>query len=419
MLRQSHKLSLAPLASLRLQQGLHMLQAPLAELSTYLVQQITINPFFDLSGLEEGESMEAGNAFSVIEMTHPSTPALYPFLIAQAKETFSEEHDLLIAQQIIGNLSDDGLFTQDPEELSWCIPASVEQIEAIRRRIQDFQPRGIASTSLQEYWLFLLRNTKYDLAYQIIYHHYTSLIACDFSSIAKKMHLPLEAIRHALKEALSSIPWSPVSGFSTRSVQPSLPDVYAEYQDEVWSIRISSRGLPVIKLNQDVTSLYARIPKEERKELSQQLVAAKWLIKNLKKREQTLLAVVQRALFYQKEYVLGQKRQPDFLSAKTLAKDLGCHESTIFRAIEGKALAVPIGIIPMKSLFPQKVCGATTTTKETVLNWIRQLIATETTPLSDAEISEKISAQGVACARRTVAKYRNQLHILPAHRRKV
>ncbi|WP_348663425.1 RNA polymerase factor sigma-54 [Chlamydia vaughanii] len=419
MFKQQQKLSLKYLPSLRMQQGLQMLQSPITELSTYVLQQIIHNPFFDLSSLEDDEWSSCSSLPS-IDTSYSRPESLFTHLLTQVEQTFNNAEDRTIAQHIIGNLSDQGLFLLSPEELSIQLDVSLQAVNNVQKAIQNFHPLGIGSSSLQEYWLFLLQNSPHQLAFKIIKEHYTLLINCDFPRIAKKCCCSPSQLRTALKEALSKIPWSPAEGYSSAlpNIQPALPDVYVNHKQETWEIQISSRGLPPIKLNNEVFHLYEQLPEAEKKNLKQQILSAKWLIKNLRKREQTLFTIVEKILPHQESFLLGETSSPKPLSVKQLAEELSYHESTIFRAIENKTVAAPVGIIPMKQLFPRAAADNDVQSKETILQWIHQWIASETSPLSDADISARISEQGIQCARRTVAKYRSQLKILPAHKRR-
>ncbi|AFS21121.1 RNA polymerase sigma-54 factor [Chlamydia psittaci GR9] len=419
MFQHHQKLSLNYLPSLRMQQGLQMLQSPITELSSYILQQIIHNPFFDISSLEE-EEWSTCSSFPSVDASYSRPESLFSHLLTQVQQTFDRPEDLLIAQHIIGNLSDQGLFLSSPEELSLQLEVSLEAVNKVWKTIQYFHPLGIASPSLQDYWLLHLEGSPHTLAYKIIKEHYSLLINCDFLRIAKKCHCSPADLRHALKNALTTIPWCPAKGYASSSnIQPALPDVYVAKKDRVWEIQISSKGLPPIKLNSEVFHIYEQLPREEKKTLTQQILSAKWLIKNLRKREQTLFSIVEKILPHQENFLLGKTSCPKPLSVKNLSEELPYHESTIFRAIENKTLAGPIGIIPLKHLFPRPVSTSDSQSKETILQWIHQWVTSETTPLSDADISKRISQQGIQCARRTVAKYRTQLKILPAHKRKV
>ncbi|MEF9519584.1 RNA polymerase factor sigma-54 [Chlamydia crocodili] len=418
MFQQHQKLSQNYLPSLRMQQGLQMLQSSITELSSYVLQQIIHNPFFDISSLED-EEWSVCSSLPSIDAAYSRPESLFSHLFTQVQQTFDSSEELLIAQHIIGNLSDQGLFLSSPDELSLQLEIPVEIIHTVWQTIQHFHPLGIASPSLQDYWLLHLESSSHTLAYKIIKEHYSLLINCDFLRIAKKCRCSPLDIRNALKLALAKIPWCPAEGYASLSnIQPALPDVYVTKKHQIWEIQVSSRGLPPIKLNSEVFHIYEQLPKEEKKNLTQQILSAKWLIKNLRKREQTLFAIVEKVLPHQESFLLGKTSSPKALSVKNLSEELSFHESTIFRAIENKTLAAPIGIISMKQLFPRAASNDTSQSKETILQWIHQWIASETIPLSDADISERISQQGIQCARRTVAKYRSQLKILPAHKRK-
>ncbi|AAP05725.1 RNA polymerase factor sigma-54 [Chlamydia caviae] len=418
MFQQHQKLSQNYLPSLRMQQGLQMLQSPITELASYVLQQIIHNPFFDLSSLED-EEWSVCSSLPSVDAAYSRPESLFSHLLTQVQQTFDRSEDLLIAQHIIGNLSDQGLFLSSTEELSLQLEMPLETIHTVWETIQHFHPLGIASPSLQDYWLLHLEGSAHALAYKIIKEHYSLLINCDFLRIAKKCRCSPSDIRKVLKTALAKIPWCPAEGYASLShVQPALPDVYVTKKHQIWEIQISSRGLPPIKLNSEVFHIYEQLPKEEKKNLTQQILSAKWLIKNLRKREQTLFSIVETILPHQESFLLGKSSSPKALSVKSLSEELSFHESTIFRAIENKTLAAPIGIIPLKQLFPRAAGDNDSQSKETILQWIHEWIASETTPLSDADISERISQQGIQCARRTVAKYRTQLKILPANKRK-
>ncbi|WP_201456464.1 RNA polymerase factor sigma-54 [Chlamydia sp. 17-3921] len=419
MFQQKQQLSLKYLPSLRMQQGLQMLQTPIAELSSYVIQELINNPFFDLSSLEEEEWHQKSSSAN-FEATFAQPASLSSVLLSQIHHTFHTTEDLLVAYHITGNLSKEGFFVESPEFIAEQLNISLEKVHTVWRIIQTFHPIGISSPSLQSYWLMRLDNTVHQLAYQIILQCYPALTNCNFNLIAKRFHLSLKDLRKLLRKALGSIPWCPAAEYQagTTSLAPPCPDIYIDY-NEGWEIRINSKNLPPIKLNHQAFQLYEHLPKEEKKTLTQQILAAKWLIKNLKKREQTLFAIVEKLLPYQENFLLGRTFSPRPLTIKSIAENLRCHESTVFRAVNNKSIASPIGILPLKQLFPRTISTEETSlSKETILKWIRQWTTTEQSPLSDQDISEKISAKGISCARRTVTKYRSQLKILPAHKRK-
>ncbi len=415
MFRQEQKLSLKYLPSLRMQQGLHMLQFPITELSSYVLQQIIHNPCFDLCSLEE-EDWSPCLSLPSTEVSRPES--LLSHLCTQIQHAFDDPKDIYIAQHIIGNLSEQGLLLLPLQELALQLEVTIEEISRIQTKIQYFHPLGIASSSLQDYWLFLLKDSHHTLAYTLIKEHYSALRNCDFFHLAKKFRCFPNYLLESLKNALASIPWAPASGYtSSVASQPALPDVYLKYVEGNWEIRISSRGLPPIKIDSSILHIYEQLPKQEKKNLKHQILSAKWLIKNLKKREQLLCAIVEKMLPYQENFLLGRTSAPQAFSVKALANELPYHQSTLFRAIENKTIATPQGIFPLKYLFPQSAVNNTSQSKEMILQWIHQWIASETSPLSDADISQRIAEHGIPCARRTVAKYRAQLNILPAHKR--
>ncbi|AGW40264.1 RNA polymerase factor sigma-54 [Chlamydia pecorum] len=421
MFQQRQQTSVRPLPLLRMQQGLHMLQAPIAELSSYVIQELIDNPFFDLSSLEEEERSQYSSSFADLESSPSQPESLISHILSQIHQAFHTQEDIRIAYHIAGNLSDEGLFLEPVDLLAEQLHVSENRIYTVWGNMQKFHPSGICSPSLKSYWLMRLQDTPHQKAYQIISQCYSALTECNFPVIMKRFGITFKELREILKQALGSIPWCPAAGYHASSHLPSPPppDIYVMYS-QGWEIRVNSRGLPAIKLNTQAIQLYDDLPKEDKKLLTQQILSAKWLIKNLMKREHTLFSLVQKLLPYQEEFLLGRVSSPRPLTIKKIAEELECHETTIFRAVQNKSLASPIGILPLKLLFPRAVVTEESPlSKETILHWIRQWIATETSPLSDQSLSEKIAEKGIPCARRTVAKYRSQLKIPPAHKRKI
>lgn len=396
--------------SLRMQQGLKILQAPLAELTSYVKQEITQNPVFDLSSLEEEEEEVHFSTFREVEAPPDS---LFSYVWKQAKQHFFCAKELRVAQYIIGNLSDGGLFLQTSEEGAQQLDVSITCFTHVLNKIRTFHPIGVASPSLQAYWL--LRLPKKCQAYQIIRDYYAHLITCDFARIGRSLHLSPAQIHKELRQALATIPWQPASDYPTPHIPSPLPDVYLRFRCDHWEAKMHT--LPEIRLNPDVLNLYNHLPPEEKRCLGHQIRAAKELMFHLRKRDQTLLAIVEKLSQYQSAFLRGKASSPKALSIKELAQEIRFHESTLFRAIENKTLAVPIGLIPMKALF-SKTHSQTRVSQEAISQRIMQMIAEENRPLSDATISANLKRQGICCARRTVAKYRAQLYILPAHQRR-
>ncbi|MBQ8498896.1 RNA polymerase factor sigma-54 [Chlamydia sp.] len=418
MLHQYQTASVALCPTLHLQQGLDMLQMPVAELAAFVSQQIILNPCFDLDALD---SYPESFSFSPIDDQYPFIETLSSHLLRQIEAHFSSSQQQAIAQYIVGNLSPEGFFLENPSLAAANLGISTQTFLEVWQQIKQFHPQGIAFPSLQAYWESLLQTSSHKEALTIIRNHFALLTRCDFSTIAKKMRLSVSEVLVFLKRALASIPWCPATGFSQalRTPLPALPDAYLSFsEDSLWTISINQEILPSIKLNNEVFHLYDTLPHNDKEHVSQQIRSAKHLIRNIKKREETLLSILRVLIPYQEEFLLEYRASPKAFSVKQIAHELSLHEATVCRAIDNKILATPIGCISMRSLFPRAVGSCPDQSKATVLQWIRHWISTEQSPLSDEVISQKMLAKGISCARRTVAKYRSQLNIPPAHQRK-
>lgn len=418
MLHQHQTASVALCPALHLQQGLDMLQMPVAELATFVSQQITINPCFDLDSLD---SPPESFSFFPISEQYPFTETLSAYLLRQIDTNFASSQERTIAQYIVGNLSPEGLFLENPSLVAADLNVSEHLFHKVWQRIQQLHPLGVGAPSLQSYWVSLLQTSPHKEALAIIRNHFPRLARCDFTTIARKMHATTTEILTFLRHAFASIPWCPAAGFSEtlHPPAPALPDAYLSFsRNSSWDVSINKDCLPSIRLNDTVLDIYPSLPREEKDHLSQQIRAAKQLLRNVKKREETLLAILRVLIPYQEEFLLKKRTSPKAFSVKQIARELSLHEATVCRAIDNKTLATPVGLLPMRSLFPQAVGSCPDQSKATILHWIHQWISTEKHPLSDAAISQKIIEKGIPCARRTVAKYRSQLNIPPAHQRK-
>lgn len=428
--KQMQRLILSP----QMQQALHLLQLPVLELGTMIEQELTHNPM-----LERGEEDEEPVAMreivgraghqkgddlrSFIENTVAYEDSLYDHLMRQAKETFSTQEELDQARWVIGNLDDDGLLSSSLVELALLGGYNIEALQAVLSQIQHFDPPGVGATSAQESLLIQLRLGGKDdsLAFRIIEKHFDDVLHNRIPAIAKALSRSSEEIRETISEEIARLDLHPgtnqSSGHYRQVTQTITPDLTITHADGAFSIAISNERLPHVRLNPTYLEMLSEesLPQETKSYIQEKIASGKWLMRNLHERGQTLYRIALELTHSQADFLLHPQGALIPMTMKEIAEKLELHESTIARAVAHKYVECPRGIYPLRAFFTH----AYTTSKgdnisaQSVKELLRGLIAEEdkSRPLSDETLSTLIKKKGIPCARRTVAKYRQELHI--------
>jgi RNA polymerase sigma-54 factor len=356
-----------------------------------------------------------------------SDDTLYEYLMRQTKEILSQEEDLKMAEAIIGNLDDNGLLLIPLEEIAILNSFEVDNLSSILFKIQELDPPGIAATSIQQSLLLQLkRKQKQDtLAYKIIQNHFQDLLHNRLPVMRRSLHCSFQDINTAIFTEIAKLDLHPGSSFIKQITQPIVPDISINPNDNgILQVNILDEYLPTIRLNQNYLKMIDDVntPAETKDFIKQKLMSAKWLLKNIYQRNDTLEKI---GLFLAKEqeaFFTDLKGHLVPLTMKTLAEAIEVHESTVARAVSSKYLTCSRGIFPLKYFFTNEIETdegnkiSSKTVKDLVLKAIQG--EDKKIPLSDQEISNMIKQQGIHCARRTVAKYRGLLNIGNAHQRK-
>lgn len=337
------------------------------------------------------------------------------------------ERDRNLVRFLIEALDDAGYLTLTIAELMELLPAELEvepeELQIALKHLQHFDPPGIGARSFQECLALQLRNAPESaaraLALAIVENHLEQLAQRDFARLRKALQCSDEALReaHALILSLNPRPGAPFSPFDTRYV---VPDVTVRKVRGTWQCSLNAEALPRLRINR----LYADILQNQRgsASLSGHLQEAKWLIKNVQQRFDTILRVSQAIVDRQRQFFDYGEVAMRPLTLREIAEQIGLHESTISRVTTQKYLASPRGIFELKYFFGSHVAteagGACSATAIRAL--IRQLVDAEDNrhPLSDSKIAAILGEQGIVVARRTVAKYRESLSIPAVNLRK-
>ena len=337
------------------------------------------------------------------------------------------ERDRTLVQCLIEALDDDGYLTQSLEELAETLPAELEiepeELQIALKHLQYFDPTGVGARNAQECLALQLEALPVDetqtLALTIVRQHLDLLAARDFVKLKKHTNCDDNQLRDAqfLIRSLNPRPGAQYSALDARYITP---DVVVRKIRGQWTVNINSDAFPRLRIN----NLYAQILSKQRGSgLSGQLQEARWLIKNVQQRFDTILRVAQSIVDRQRQFFDHGEVAMRPLVLREIADILGLHESTISRVTTQKYMATPRGIFELKYFFGSHVAtdagGACSATAIRAL--IKQLISAEDQkkPLSDSQLSDILGQQGIVVARRTVAKYREALNIQPVKLRKV
>src|ERR1700712_225710 len=361
---------------------------------------------------------------------HESTTTLRDHLTAQLRMTQANQRDRALITFLIESLDEDGYLTSSLEEVKADLPdeleVDVDELSAALALLQSFDPPGVGGRSASECLkLQLLRldpSPIRTLALDIVMHHLELLAARDFTRLRKQLKASDDALRdaHALIRSLEPFPGA---AFGKSEADYVVPDILVRKMSSGWSAELNPEIVPRLRINH----LYANILRNNRGDpgsgsLRQQLQEARWLIKNIQQRFETILRVAQAIVERQKNFFAHGEIALRPLVLREIADTLGLHESTVSRVTTGKYMLTPFGTLEFKYFFGSHVStdtgGAASSTAIRAL--IKQLIGAEDskTPLSDSRIAELLAEQGFVVARRTVAKYREALKIPAVNLRK-
>jgi RNA polymerase sigma-54 factor len=361
--------------------------------------------------------------------TPPDTPTLREHLRGQLTLLKVGERDRAFVEILIDALDEDGYLTQSLEEIAALLPAEVqadpEELSIALHHLQHLEPAGVGARSPGECLALQLKNCAGEphckLALEIVQQHLELLANRDYTRLKALTGAGDEALRGAqrLIQALNPRPGSAFAKVEARYV---IPDVVVRKVRGAWRASLNPEAMPRLRINR----LYAEIAAGARSSggagLSSQLQEARWLIKNVQQRFETILRVSQAIVDRQRHFLEHGEVAMRPLVLREIAETLGLHESTISRVTTQKYMATPRGTFELKYFFGSHVAteagGAASSTAIRAL--IKQLVAAEDAkaPLSDARISQILGEQGIVVARRTIAKYRESLQIPAVNLRK-
>jgi RNA polymerase sigma-54 factor len=466
-LKLTQKLILTP----QLQQSIKLLQLPLLELSQDINQELMSNPVLEEGVEREGEGKEeAANVVSEEEaFSGPSDDAEAPLekIFGFTTDNYFEEREsdgrdfgyfgdggeetgapfernrsktdlyehLLwqlrlsslpgpagkAAEIIINNLNDYGYLQASLDEVASMAEVDLETARESLKYIQGLDPSGIGARDLQECLLLQLGplNLKGTLVETILREGFSELEGKKYKQLAAKLKTTIEDILESV-QIIEGLEPRPGRNYSSDEPVHIVPDVYVEESEGKFIITLNDEGIPRLRLSNYYRKLLANkksLGPEEKQFLEDKLRSAIWLLKSLDQRNKTIYRVTESILKFQEDFFRRGHKHLKPLNLRDVAEDLGMHESTISRVTSNKYIQCPQGLLNFRYFFSNAVqTSRGEMSSSTVKDMIRQIIVEEDTkqPLNDQKIVDILKNKGISVARRTTAKYREELKI-PSH----
>jgi RNA polymerase sigma-54 factor len=465
-MHQSQNLSLHQVLAPQLQQSLLILQAPLLELRNLVQQEMETNPvleelpnepdaderseadtaadekfkeeFDKLAKLDEewrdymaqsssygGRSQEAEDKRQFFFDSIATQETLQQHLMGQLNQNVLDASDRKTAELIIGNIDDNGFLQTTPEEMALNTGIPQEDFENMLTLIQSFYPPGVGARDLRECLLIQLKREgrQTSLEYKIISEHMRDLGKRRFPEIARRMGISVEQVQKCANNIARLDP-RPGQIFAAAPQNYVLPDVTVEKVNGTYQVILNGEQIPHLRISNTYKDIMAQDGKgsEVKDYIRDKIRSGKFLIKSIHQRQQTISNIAHQIVKRQGEFFEKGSSYLKPMTMVQIADAVGVHETTVSRAISGKYMATPQGVFDMKYFFTP---GYQTSSGESMSNTsvkgaILDLVKNEggNAPLSDKEIVEILSKRGIPIARRTVAKYRTELNILPSNMRR-
>jgi RNA polymerase sigma-54 factor len=461
-LSQTQNLSQQQVLAPQLQQSLQILQVPMLELRNLIQQEIETNPtieieqteptiedkqrehedfqeeFDRLAKLDEewrdymvqsasysGRSAEDEERRQFFFDSIVGEQTLQQHLLEQVQSSDLSAGDRQLAALIIGNIDDHGFLQANPEEIANNTGMNATELQRVLDHVQTFHPVGVGSRDLRECLLIQLRRMgkEQSLEYRIVDRHLEDLGKRRFPEVARRLGTTAEQVQRAAN-FIATLDPKPGQIFTPDPHHYVLPDVTVEKIGGDWTISLNGEQIPHLRISNTYKDLMAKDSNgsEVKDYIRDKIRSGKFLIKSIHQRQQTISNIAHEIVGRQQEFLEYGPRALKPMTMVQIADAVGVHETTVSRAISGKYISTPHGVFEMKYFFTPgyQTAAGESMSNTSVKGAIAELVKGEDSkkPLSDKEIVEILSNRGIPIARRTVAKYRNELNILPSNMRK-
>ena len=454
----------------RLQQALKLLQMPTLELQQALKQELERNPLLEevdeveeVQEIEEVKKEQGQDDAEPVEATAPekeqevdwnelwpdtyegpSAPrtddpdaefyervpvtrqSLGDHLLEQLRLLSLEEENLVIGEYLIGSIDENGYLQSTVEEVAETLGVAPDRVEDVLAQIQKFEPAGVGARNLQEcLWIQLVqRKQEGTLAGRIVQEQFENLLSKRFGEIGRALKCSVEDVQGAgdLIATLDPRPGQEIAAEETKYV---VPDLIVDRVADDFVVSLNDRNVPRLRISaayQQMLRNKSAGQDETRKFISDKLNSAKWLIQTIEQRRKTMIKVMRRIVEEQRDFFERGVEGLKPLTLQQIANQIGMHESTVSRVTTNKYVQTPRGVFELKYFFSSGLATeeGDDVSAKVAKDKIQTLISKEDKrdPLSDQRIAEILHEQGLKIARRTVAKYREALRLLPARARR-
>jgi RNA polymerase sigma-54 factor len=368
---------------------------------------------------------EVQTADDFYEKVPTTVPTLADYLTAQLRLATSDAETLRIGEYLIGTIDERGYLTMADAEVAEALSAPVEKVQETVAVLQTFDPPGVAAHDLRECLLLQLRLRQQgdSLAYQIVDREFEHLKERRYHEIARSLKISVEQVQEAA-DSIGTLSPRPGNEIAAEEAKYVIPDLIVDRVDDDYVVYLNDRNVPRLRVSNAYRELLSQRKRgdETQEYILGKLNSAKWLIQTIEQRRRTMVKVMNCIVEQQRAFFDKGISQLRPLTLQQVASQIGMHESTVSRVTNNKYVQTPRGVFELKFFFSSglETASGEDMSAKTARDIIQHLIGNEDKkePLSDQRIAEVLHSRGLRIARRTVAKYREQMNILPARYRK-
>lgn len=431
--RQSQKQSLSPSQVL----SASILQLNISNLEQKILDELEKNPILDQNESEPEKNSDAEDDNSVDFEEDPNEyepaniyekkesndfdgalPQRVDFienLIFQLDEFNLSEWERLIAEEVLWNLDEKGYLAIDPILIADRYESTEEKVMNVIKKVQKLEPLGVAALNLQDCLLIQIQDKiENSIVFQILSNHFKDFVNNRFEILQKKLSISKEDLAEALDKIKKLNP-KPGEGKFDIDVESVIPDLVILQYENSWKIIVNDSWMPELTLNQEYVSMLDQtdVAIDTKKYLKEKFNSANWFIEAIEQRRKTLVSVMKAIINRQSSFFKDGTGDIRPMKLQDIAHDIQMDISTISRSTRGKYVDTPFGIYELKSFFSEGYTldsGDTISTK-TIKQLLKELIENENknSPLTDTDLAKQLKSKGYPVARRTVAKYRENL----------
>ncbi len=454
-LKQHLKLSQQLIMTPQLQQAIKLLQLSRVELQEYITEELQSNPLLEseTTSFRDAESQRLQKERDELlkwkwdayletygqdnipyyddeerpsfESSATKAEGLYDHLFWQLRMNDFSEKEREVGVFIIGNLDHNGYFNMDTPAVCEATGCTEEVVNATITKVQLFDPPGIAARDLRDCLRIQARilDLEDTLVWRMIDSHLEDLQTKNYDKIAHELGATVEEVSSAAQIIINMEP-RPARDYADEPPQYVVPDIYVVKMEGEFVVVLNEEDIPVLKLNREYQRMMSSdgMGKVTKGYLSDCFKSAQWLLKSIQQRQNTLCKVTESIVKFQHDFLEQGITHLKPLVLRDVADDVGMHESTISRVTSNKYVHTPQGTFELKYFFNSGISRSdgSFVASQSVKNEIESIIKAEDArhPLSDQAIAQMLKVKGVKIARRTVAKYRELLGIVPSNRRK-